>query len=60
MLKRALSTRFAIGLLLFVICTMAILTSCAKNPGNTSDSALKERPPKQINSSLMPKSDCWN
>ena len=44
MLKRALNTRFAIGLLLFVVCTLALLTSCAGDPGNTSDSADKGTP----------------
>jgi len=43
MLKRALTTRFAIALLLFIVCLMAMLVSCTKNPGGT-DSAGKATP----------------
>ncbi len=35
MLRRALTTRFAIGSVLFVICTMAMFVSCTNDPGTT-------------------------
>jgi peptidyl-dipeptidase A len=35
MLKRALTTRFAIGSVIFMVCTMAMLVSCTKDPGTT-------------------------
>jgi peptidyl-dipeptidase A len=39
MLKRALTTRFAICLSLFVVCTMAMLASCTQNPGDNANMA---------------------
>ncbi len=38
MLKRALTTRFAIGSLLFIVSTMAMFVSCTKDPGTTDSS----------------------
>lgn len=36
MLKRALTTRFVIGSLLFIVCTIAMFVSCTKDPGTTA------------------------
>ena len=41
MLKRALRSRFAIALMLFSGCTIAMLSSCTQNPRTTSDSSAK-------------------
>ena len=38
MLKRALTTRFAIGSVIFIACTMAMFVSCTKGPGTTVSS----------------------
>ncbi|MDQ3472513.1 MAG: hypothetical protein M3447_02125 [Acidobacteriota bacterium] len=38
MLKRARTTRFVIGSVLFIVATMAMFVSCTKDPGTTDSS----------------------